>query len=213
MSYYDRTKTEEYLLSLLDGKLSINLEDVRKMARREETPIVSDTGAQFLVQMVKLTNPKRILEIGTAIGYSGLLMLLSSNAQLYTIDFNERALQLAKENFDKYAVSSRVRILPGDASLVIPMIEGSFDFIFLDGPKGRYYEYLPYLKKMMRPGAVLLADNVLYSGRMSGEESVPRSKQTIADRLDIFIKEITTDSDFITSIIPVGDGMCLAVRK
>lgn len=213
MSYYDHTKTEDYLLSLLEGKILPELDPVREIAAREETPVVSDTGAQLLRQLVLMTKPKRILEIGTAVGYSGLIMLLSSDAVLYTVDFDADALEIARKNFEKYGMTDRVRIYEGDASDIVPMIEGEFDFIFLDGPKGRYYEFLPYIKKMMKPRSVLLADNVLYSGRMSGEDVVPKSKRTIADRLAIYINTITGDGDFITSILPVGDGMSLSIKR
>ena len=213
MSFYEFGKSEEYLLSLLHNGEPPGIEDVVKEAEKFGAPIVSQTGAQLLKLLTILIKPKRILEIGTAIGYSGLIMLLNSSATLYTIDFDERALEKARKNFKKYGVADRVRIFSGDASDIVPMIEGEFDFIFLDGPKGRYYEYLPYLINLMPKGGVLLCDNVLYSERMYGGREVPKSKQTIADRLAIFMRDVTSAPELVTSVLPVGDGMSLSVKK
>lgn len=212
MSYYEYGKTEEYLLSLLPKYIEPKLESVVKEAERFGAPIVSDTGAQLLKLVTALVKPKHILEIGTAIGYSGLIMLLNSKADLCTIDFDDAALERAQKNFKKFRVNRRVRILEGDASEIVPLVEGEFELIFLDGPKGRYYEFLPYLIDLLPKGGVLLCDNVLYSERMYGVREVPKSKQTIADRLEIFIHDVTTDERLITTIIPIGDGMSLSVK-
>lgn len=212
MSYYEYGKTEEYLLSLVKGGAEPRLEALRKAAEDDGVPVLSETGAGLLKLVTVMTAPSRILEIGTATGYSGLVMLLNSSAKLYTVDFDGEALEKARENFARFGVSSRTEILEGDASDIIPMIEGRFDLIFLDGPKGRYYEFLPYLIKLLPEGGVLLCDNVLYSERMSGAREVPKSKKTIADRLALFIKDVTTDKRLITSVLPVGDGMSLSVR-
>ena len=212
MSFYEYGKTEEYLLSLLHG-VEPRLKPVADEARVFGAPIVSDTGGQLLKLVTLMTRPRRILEIGTAIGYSGLIMLLNSDADLYTVDFDEAALEKARRNFRDYGVGRRVRIYSGDASEILPMIEGEFDLIFLDGPKGRYYEFLPYLVDLLPAGGVLLCDNVLYSGRMAGDREIPKSKQTIADRLALFIEAVSTDERLVTSVLPVGDGMSLSVKK
>ncbi len=213
MSYYEYGKTEEYLLSLLPEYVVPKLAPVLKEAQKFGVPTLSNTGARFLELVTMLKKPKRILEIGTATGYSGLIMLLSCNAKLCTIDFDAAALDRARRNFDDYGVGRRVQILEGDASEIIPLVEGKFDMIFLDGPKGRYYEFLPYLIDLLPSGGVLLCDNVLYSERMTGEREVPKSKQTIADRLAIFIDNVTTDSRLVTSVLPIGDGMSISVKR
>ncbi|MBQ7227547.1 MAG: O-methyltransferase [Clostridia bacterium] len=212
MSFYEYGQTEEYLLQLLNNGQPPGVEEVKAQAEKFGAPIVSDTGAQLLKALTLALRPNRILEIGTAIGYSGLIMLLNSQAHLYTVDFDEVALEKARRNFKKYGVSDRVRILSGDASDVIPMIEGEFDMIFLDGPKGRYYEFLPYLINLLPKGGLLLCDNVLYSERMSGGREVPKSKKTIADRLAIFMRDVTSSPKLVTSILPVGDGMSLSIK-
>ncbi len=213
MSFYEHGKTEDYLLELLGNSAPPGPSDVRRDAEKFGVPIVSDTGAQLLRIVTRMVRPRRILEIGTAIGYSGLIMLLNSDACLYTVDFDEAALDKARKNFAKYGMSGRVRILSGDVSDVVPMIEGSFDLIFLDGPKGRYHELLPHLVRLLPEGGTLLCDNVLYSGRMSGEREVPPEKRTIYDRLELFMRDVTSDPRLITSVLPVGDGMSLSVRK
>ncbi len=212
MSFYEYGKTEEYLLSLIKGGAEPRLEALRNSAELAGVPVVSETGAQLLKLITVMTAPTRILEIGTAVGYSGLVMLLNSEAKLYTIDFDGEVLEKARQNFSRFGVSARAEIFEGDASDIVPMVEGKFELIFLDGPKGRYYEFLPYLIELLPKGGVLLCDNVLYSERMSGAREVPKSKQTIADRLALFIKKVTTDKRLITSLLPVGDGMSLSVR-
>ena len=212
MSFYEYGKTEEYLLSLISGGAEPRLEKVRREAEDAGVPVLCETGARFLKVITLMTDPLRILEIGTATGYSGLIMLLNSRAKLYTIDFDGEVLEKARENFARFGVARRAEIFEGDASDVVPMVEGSFDLIFLDGPKGRYYEFLPYLIELLPKGGVLLCDNVLYSERMSGAREVPKSKHTIADRLALFMDKVTTDKRLMTSVLPVGDGMSLSVR-
>ena len=212
MSYYEYSNTEKYLLSLLPRSVQPELDEVRREAEALGVPVISETGAQLLKNVTMITDPKRVLEIGTGTGYSGLLMLLNSRARLYTVDFDAEAIERAEENFRAYGCARRAEIFEGDASEVIPMVEGTFDLIFLDGPKGRYYEFLPYLIRLLPVGGVLLCDNVLYSDRMSGGRPVPKSKRTIAERLELFIKAVTTDERLVTSVLPVGDGMSLSVR-
>ena len=137
MSYYEYGKTERYLLSLLPRSVMPELEDVREDADRLGVPVISETGAQLLRVATMLAAPSRILEIGTGTGYSGLVMLQSSRAKLYTIDFDSEAVERARVNFRAHGCARRVEIFEGDASEVIPMIEGKFGMIFLDGPKGR----------------------------------------------------------------------------
>lgn len=212
MSYYEYGKTEKYLLSLLPESVQPELENVRSEALDMGVPVISETGAQFLKLIATLVRPARILEIGTGTGYSGLIMLLNSKAKLYTIDFDSAAVECARRNFRDAGMSGRTEIYEGDASEVLPMVEGRFDLIFLDGPKGRYYEFLPYLIDLMPKGGVLLCDNVLYSERMSGERAVPHSKHTIAERLGLFMEAVNSDERIMTSVLPVGDGMSLSIK-
>ena len=212
MSYYEYGKTERYLLSLLPHSVMPELEDVREDADRLGVPVISETGAQLLRVATMRAAPSRILEIGTGTGYSGLVMLQSSRAKLYTIDFDSEAVERARVNFRAHGCARRVEIFEGDASEVIPMIEGKFGMIFLDGPKGRYYEFLPYLINLLTRGGVLLCDNVLYSGRMSGVKDVPPKKRTIYERLELFMKAVNSDPRLVTSVLPVGDGMSLSVK-
>ena len=213
MSFYGIDKREEFLLSMLPVGDAFDFPEVFRLAEQMFVPVLPRTSAQFLKQIVLLKKPSKILEIGTGIGYSGLLMLGSSNAHLYTMDISEKNLSTAKQNFEKYGYEKRVTTLLGDASEFLPLFTGDADLIFLDGPKGRYYEYYPYLKKLLNSGGALVCDNVLYSGRITGESETPHSKQTITDRLNKFFELIKNDRKMDTSIIPVGDGMSLSIKK
>ena len=212
MSYYEYGKTEKYLLSLLPPSVQPELDDVRAEAEEMGVPVICETGAQFLKLVTTMIKPSRVLEIGTGTGYSGLIILLNSKARLYTIDFDMTAVECARRNFHDAGMIRRTEIYEGDASDVLPMVEGSFDMIFLDGPKGRYYEFLPYLIDLLPKGGALLCDNVLYSERMSGARAVPKSKKTIADRLGAFMEAVNSDERLLTSVLPVGDGMSLSVK-
>lgn len=203
-------QTNEFIRSLLckDERL-LELEDY---AKHNSVPIILPESAAFLRQICLLKAPKKVLEIGTGIGYSGHIILQNSSAHLFTIDHNEEFLKVAKNFFLNSNLLSRVSFLYGDESDVISNIDGQFDLIFMDGAKSRYLHHLPYLKKMLCSGGILLADNVLFKNMVSGE-IIQSKKKTIVNSLKEFLNQLCNDSDFITSILPVGDGMSLSILK
>ena len=213
MSFYDIDKREEFLLALLPAEIEPDFAEVRSAAEKTFVPVISKTGAQFLKQITTILSPKKIIEIGTGIGYSGLVMLKNSHASLYTVDFNAKNLDVARGNFERYGYAARVTAILGDASDIVPMLTGGADLIFLDGPKGRYHEYYPYLKNLLGSGGALVCDNVLYSGRITGESETPHTKHTITDRLNLFFGQLKADGEMTTSVLPIGDGISLSVKK
>ena len=123
--------------------------------------------------------PKKILEIGVNLGLSGIAMLISEpNASLSGIEIDEEKIKLAKNNYKKFGVFDRAKIFQGDASEIIPVLTGEYDFIFLDGPKGHYYEYLPNLLSVLSVGGTLFADNVLFRGYILGSVKTPHRFNT-----------------------------------
>ncbi len=204
----------KYTASLV--KLNI---DKRISARRAEAlergiPVADDETLNFLLLTLRATRPARILEIGTAVGLSAVAMLQElPAARLTTIELEEERYAEAKANFADFCVSERVNAYLGDAGEILAMMDGEFDFVFLDGPKAQYEKYLFDLKRLMKDGAILFADDVLLYGWVSGEEPTPQKRHSIVDKIRSYLDTVTNDQDFITSVLNVGDGVALSVYR
>jgi len=207
-------KTSTYIRQLLAlSKDKEQFSDLLDFADKNFVPVLLPESTAFLRQIIELYGPKKILEIGTAIGYSGLIMLSNSSANLYTIEIDEQLATKAKEEFSKHGFADRVKLFWGDACEIIPVMQGEFDFIFVDGPKSRYIEFYPYLKKMLKKGGILFCDNVLFNGMVSGEEEIAQKNNSIVQKLDLFLKTLFGDEDFSSSVLPVGDGISFSIKK
>ena len=192
----------------------MDLSQLEKFARERYIPVMLDDTKQLLFDVVTKAQPKRILEIGTAIGYSGLVMLSAcGHATLNTIELNEATAALARKNFDEFGVSDRVNIFVGDAREIVRMLTGSYDFIFLDGPKGQYEVFLPYLTDLLEVGGTLVCDNVLYKGLV---EHIPDNKRhkhiTVARNMHAFLHDITNNTRYNTVLHRIGDGVTVSVK-
>ena len=161
-----------------------------------------------------LKKPLRILEIGTAIGYSGIVMLRAAlpETELYTVEMSEERIATAKEFFRDAELLNNVVFYVGDSTEIVPNLKGKFDFIFLDGPKAQYCEYLPFLSRLLNKGGVLFCDNVLYEGMVSGEREIKNHKGGLVKKLDLFLHKLMEDGSLLTSVLPVGDGVSLSVK-
>ena len=204
----------KYTASLV--KLNI---DERISARRVDAlsrgiPVADDETLNFLLLTLAAMRPKRILEIGTAVGLSSVAMLLACpSARLTTMELEEERYTEAKENFADFGVSDRVNAYLGDAGEILAMMDGEYDFVFLDGPKAQYEKYLFDLKRLMKKGALLFADDVLLYGWVSGEEPTPQKRHSIVDKIRSYLETVTKDPEFITSVLNVGDGVALSVYQ
>lgn len=187
------------------------LQNLEKFARENHIPVLLDDSAKFLAQFVKDKQFQNILEIGTAVGYSGSIMLLSSpNAYLTTIEINEESFNKAITTFKTLNLSNRVQQLLGDGFEHITKLNEQnkkYDLIFLDGPKGQYLKYYPVLLQMLQPKGCLLVDNVLFHGLVRSTEDVGHKKRAMVTKLRKFMQEIETRSDLNTTIHPIGDGI------
>lgn len=189
-----------------------DLLEIMRYAEEKVIPILLPETAAFLKQLVMMSRPKTALEIGTAIGYSATVILKNSDARLCTVEKDEESLSVAKGFFRRFGLSERADVFCGDAAEIVPLIEGEFDFIFLDGPKTRYPVFYPYLKKLLRTGGILLADNVLFNGMVDGSGTYDPKKATIVQALKEYLASAFSDKDMASSILPVGDGLCLSVK-
>lgn len=204
----------EYTASLVQLDIDGRIAARRKDAFARGIPVADDETLQFLLLTLAATRPTRILEIGTAVGLSTVAMLCAcKDARVTTIELEEERYLEAKRNFADFAVSDRVTAHLGDAGEILAMMDGTFDFVFLDGPKAQYEKYLFDLKRLMKKGAVLFADDVLLYGWVSGEEPTPQKRRSIVDKIRSYLERVTADKDFITSVLNVGDGVALSVYR
>lgn len=189
-------------------------ERIRQSAFARRIPVSSDETLGFLTAVALAKNPKSILEIGTAVGVSGICLLNAcKNAHLTTIEKDGDFFSEAQINFKSFNLSGRVTALLGDAGEILPQMEGAYDFIFLDGPKAQYVKYLPHLKRLLSAGGVLFADDVLLFGWVNGESPVPAKRKMLVQHVREYLQAVTEDCDFVTSVVDVGDGVALSVKK
>ena len=204
----------EYTASLVQLNIDERISARRKDALSRGIPVADDETLQFLLLTLAAVKPTRILEIGTAVGLSTVAMLYEcQNARVTTMELEEERYLEAKQNFADFDISDRVTAHLGDAGEILAMMDGEFDFVFLDGPKAQYEKYLFDLKRLMKKGAVLFADDVLLYGWVSGEEPTPQKRHSIVDKIRSYLDTVTKDRDFITSVLNVGDGVALSVYR
>ena len=194
--------------------MSVDLQELLRYARQRYIPVMLDDTRQLLFDVVSRCRPKRILEIGTAIGYSGIIMLTASPlATLNTIELDEQVANIARQNFQKAEMSDRVNLFVGDAREIVTLLTGSYVFIFMDGHKGQYEVFLPYLTEVLEVGGTLVCDNVLYKGLA---ENVPENKRhkhiTVARNMHAFLQDITTNQRYRTQLYRTGDGVSVSVK-
>lgn len=204
----------KYTASLVKLNIDETLAKKRYDALQNGVPVADDETLQFLLVTLQMSKPKKILEIGTAVGLSGVAMLKQiPDAKLTTIELDEERYMQAKKNFQEFGVLDRVTAHLGDAGEILAMMDGEFDFVFLDGPKAQYEKYLFDIKRMLKKGGILFADDVLLFGWVSGEEETPQKRRSIVEKIRSYLQVITADTDFCTSVINIGDGVALSVYQ
>ncbi len=192
--------------------LAAPLMAIRAQGIANHIPIISDQVCAFLrVQLAQL-KPQKILEIGTAIGYSGAIMLTYSNAHLTTIEIEQTRYQTAKKNFSDLGFNQRVTMLLGDAATQLEQLtEQRYDLIFIDAAKGHYLDYFKKCETLLNSGGVIIADNVLLRGYLAGEPH-PRRQRTANQRMDAFIDYACQHNDYTTALLTVGDGLLISTK-
>ena len=192
------------------------LNSMEKDALADGVPIIRKDMQSFLRVLIETLRPENILEIGCAVGYSGCLMLLCgrSDSHLTTIENYEPRFAKAEANFAKAAASDRVTFLKDDAEKVLPLLDEQYDFIFMDGPKGQYINYFDDIMRILKPGGVLISDNVLDNGDIAlSRFAVRRRDRTIHKRMREYLYTLTHDERLQSCVLPVGDGALMSVRK
>ena len=206
--------TGENIRMLFMPRIDARIEKMRQELKDRRDPVCPDEVLQYLLLTVREVVPSQILEIGTAEGLSGAAMLFEApNARLTTVEIDEDRHKKAKKNFQEFGLSGRARCVLGDAADVLSALEGPFDLIFLDGPKAQYVHYLPDLKRLLRGGGVLIADDVLLYGWVDGRSPVPPKRHSLIDRIRDYLKAVSADEDFITSVLALGEGVAVSVKR
>ena len=199
----------------------MELKQLKQNATMYGVPVIRTESHNILENEVIKTKPNHILEIGTAIGYSGITMLKASTADLVTIEHNKDYIKQAKKNFASHKFSKRVRIEEGDCLVILANMAASgkynnyFDFVFLDGPKAQYETMLDLIVMMLKPNGTFVADNVLFRGYVEGENKpASRRYKTIIDRLNRFIESCKNHKDLTDfELKNVEDGMIFAKKR
>lgn len=204
----------DFIKSLMCPKLDARLSQMRERAKEVRDPSTEDDTLQLLLTIARLSRPERILEIGTAEGLTSVALLCEcENARLTTIELDEERYRKAKENFALFGVEDRVNAILGDAADVLPSLEGEFGLIFLDGPKVQYKKYLSDCKRLLCENGVLFADDVLLYGWVDGRAETPAKRKMLVEHIREYLREVSSDPDFITSILETGEGAAVSVKK
>ena len=208
-------RIRDYLHSL-ESSQGVLLDTIEKEALEAYVPIIKRETASLLRTMVAALKPARILEIGTAVGYSALLMCqaLPRECHITTIEKYGKRIPVARRNFKKAGEEGRITLLEGDADVLLKELEGrSFDLVFMDAAKGQYLHWLPQLLKVMPVGAVLISDNVLQDGDIvESRFAVQRRNRTIHSRMREYLHTLKHMEELETAVIPIGDGVTISTR-
>ncbi len=203
-----------YIRSLDSGNGSY-IDRVEREAKAGGVPIIRQEMQSFLRVYLELVRPKRILEVGTAVGFSALLMAKYSPAdcRITTIENYDKRIAIAKENFAGCPEGDKITLIEGDAAQILPTLEEPFDFLFMDAAKGQYIHFLPEVLRLLKPGGILISDNVLQDGDIvESRFAVERRNRTIYKRMREYLYVLKHTEGLVTSIVPIGDGAAVTVR-
>lgn len=196
------------------NRIPEKLLEIEKEAQKNCIPIVSREVSRLLMILSSIKKPKRILEIGTAVGYSAISMYLGyPQAKIISIEMDFDMVMQAKKNIAKFGAQDKITIIGGEAEEVLQAIEGTFDMMFFDAAKAQYIDYFNLTKGKMSQGCLLVCDNVLFKGMVIGKRFLKRRMITIAKRMNKFIKMLEDDDNFIVTLLPISDGVLIALKK
>lgn len=203
-------------INSLETQNSEILETVEKEALASHVPIIRKEMQSFLKVLLAMHAPRSILEVGTAVGFSALLMseYAPADCRITTIENYEKRIPAARENFRRAGKEGQISLIEGDALEVLKKLEGSYDFIFMDAAKGQYIHYLPEVLRLLKYGGVLVSDNVMQDGEViESRFAVERRNRTIHARMREYLYELKHTEELLTSILPLGDGVAVSVKK
>ncbi|MGN0142933.1 MAG: O-methyltransferase [Roseburia sp.] len=204
-----------YINSLDAGNTTI-LDQIEREAIDTYVPIIRKEMQSFLKFLLAVKKPARILEVGTAVGFSAILMAEYDPvcAEITTIENYEKRIPIAKENFRRAGKDGQITLLAGDAADILPQLKESYDMIFMDAAKGQYIHFMPEVLRLLKKDGVLVSDNVLQDGDIiESRFAVTRRNRTIHKRMRDYLYELTHSEELVTSVLPVGDGITVSVKR
>lgn len=202
----------EKYIDRLQPKCEGELGEIQKKAYENNVPIIPNDVVKLIGFLLSIIKPKKILEIGTAIGFSSSYMskFITEDGHITTIDRFPVMYEQAVKNFEKLNLKDKITLIKGDANDILPTLEDEFDIIFIDAAKGQYINFLPHIYRLLKVGGVIIADDILQNGTVALDSSeIERRQRTIHHRLNDFLWEITHNPAFNTTILTIGDGVAL----
>lgn len=208
-----KKRQDSFIASLCDDEVD-ELKEIEKYALENDVPIIKKGARELLRTILHIKNPSNVLEIGTAIGFSAILISKElPKCKIRTIENYKKRIAIAHDNFKKYGYEGKIEILEGDALDILARDTESYDLIFLDAAKAQYITLLPDLIRLLNEGGVLIADNVLHDSYIfESRFAVERRDRTIHTRLREYLYEVTHNNMLKSSIVPIDDGICISNR-
>ncbi|QIL45618.1 O-methyltransferase [Vagococcus coleopterorum] len=197
-------------------QLSGKVGELQAVAKENGVPVIPHETVVFMQFLLGQLQPKKILEVGTAIGFSASLMaeIMNGQGHVTTIDRFDVMIEKAKKNFDALGISDQVTLLEGQAADILPTLEGPYDFVFMDSAKSKYIEFLPECLRLVKTGGVIMIDDVLQAGTIFQPiEEIHRSQRAIHRKLNELFDKVMSHPDLTASLVPLGDGVLLITKN
>lgn len=204
--------SQEYLKALNKEFNHPIIELLKEQATQYHVPIITDEGIHFIVQLLNIHQSKKVLEVGTAIGYSSILMALFSRADITTIERNHAWLNMARANIKKADLSHRIKIIEDDAKNVD--LNEDFDLIFIDAAKSSYIDFFNKFSKNLKKGGLIITDNLLFRGQVAHPEQIDsKNRRQLVKKINRYNEFLVSQENFDTYIYAIGDGISLSIKK
>ncbi len=196
-------------------QLNGHLKDLQDTARENRNPVIPHETVSYFIWLLDQMKPKEILEVGAAIGFSASVFAEYSDARIQTIERNPEMIEQAEANFEKFGISNRIKLLEGQAEDWLAKLPAdTFDLIFMDSAKAKYYDFFPDCMRILKMGGVLAVDDVLQGGTiLQPTEEIPRRVRKIHKKLNAFLDVVLDHPALISTILPIGDGLLLITKK
>lgn len=206
-------KVNDYIIDTLKDNQGI-LKEIEDYGYENDVPIIKKDIASLIEVLIKMNKPKQIIEVGTAIGYSSILMCLASNkeAKIKTFERNPNMAKIAKENIKRAGLSDHIEVIEGDAIENLKMIDTEFDLLFLDAAKSKYMEFYELTEPYLKKGGLILSDNILHKGMVASDDYVIRRQKTIVKYMRKYLDFLCQNDGLQTSLLPVSDGFAISYK-
>ena len=203
---------EEYLRNLIPENQGF-LKQLEEYAKENRVPIAQKETINFLKTMIAIKKPKRVLELGTAIGYSAITIADTFPCEIVTVERNAEMVELARKNIEEANLHNSIKVEMGDCMEVLEKLQEPFDLIFMDAGKGHYNHFLNHCLRLLNKDGIIIADNVLFRGMVANDQLIIRRKITIVKRMRKYLDIVSKDPDLYTTVIPMGDGIAVTTRR